>query len=99
MKFFVIDYALLNPVEKLPFQLMVGPIQYCINWEVSSTSEQSGFHLRGVGEQGSLPPPPPPPKQLNFPPKLTQFHPPQDIGNNYNYEVRPRDPPQDEIPR
>ena len=43
-----------------------------------------GFHLRGGGgRRGSFPP-----KQLNFPPKLTQL-PPQDIANNYNYEVYP----------
>ena len=37
----------------------------------------------GGGRRGSFPP-----KQLNFPPKLTQL-PPQDIANNYNYEVYP----------
>ena len=69
-------------------QVLILQVRFC--WEGSIFSKNapalllSGFHLRGGGgRRGSFPP-----KQLNFPPKLTQL-PPQDIANNYNYEVYP----------
>ena len=56
--------------------------KFC-NSHLVRVSSKGGGGGGGGGRRGSFPP-----KQLNFPPKLTQL-PPQDIANNYNYEVYP----------